>query len=286
MLLAMLPAICIFLLAACGKGNGAGGNAPAGNTAEGNAAAGSSADGNAPAGNSSAGSTAAGSGAAADSISTTDNSEFEKALGELAAENGCSLSSVLSVTPEGKTNSSVVATVLIQNDEQRVNDFLSKLAELVKNSGQTESLVISFGDIEKANEPAGLLSAIVSGDGSWEISQESIDYNSERNLWIRGQFEEGSGAHPELERLIRSTLPDASSYKHRRTIYHDLKTEDFCAEINRILEKSGSPERVEVGDIYIQTNFTAKDASGKTVNRTAYGIGDYSERSVRLVRIE
>ena len=110
-------------------------------------------------------------------------------------------------------------------------------------------------------------------------------HNSERNNWIRNQFSAWDGSHVELEKLIISNLNDEKSYEHIETTYRDIATEDDRDEINQILADSGYTQRVEVGDLFIQTQFSAKNAFGGVIKNTAFGIASYSDNTITLIDI-
>ena len=56
--------------------------------------------------------------------------------------------------------------------------------------------------------------------------------------------------------------------------------------VNGILTDAGYSQRVEVGDLFVMTEFSAKNAFNATIKNTAFGIVDYSEGLVRLIGIE
>ena len=85
--------------------------------------------------------------------------------------------------------------------------------------------------------------------------------------------------------MIISNLNDEKSYEHIETTYRDIATEDDRDEINQILADSGYTQRVEVGDLFIQTQFSAKNAFGGVIKNTAFGIASYSDNTITLIDI-
>ena len=57
-------------------------------------------------------------------------------------------------------------------------------------------------------------------------------------------------------------------------------------QVNDILKQSGYSQRVEIGDLFVMTDFSAKNAFNATIKNTAFGIVDYSADLVRLIGIE
>ena len=183
------------------------------------------------------------------------STDFERSVYDIVKENNGELTSIETVTSEGSEEATVIASIL------------------------------TFGDIEDGDDATALVMAGVYSDGTIDISSMSIDYNSERNNWIRNQFSAWDGSHVELEKLIISNLNDEKSYEHIETTYRDIATEDDRDEINQILADSGYTQRVEVGDLFIQTQFSAKNAFGGVIKNTAFGIASYSDNTITLIDI-
>lgn len=213
------------------------------------------------------------------------STDFERSVYDIVKENNGELTSIETVTSEGSEEATVIASILCENDENVVNKILSEISEAIKNNATNESAIFTFGDIEDGDDATALVMAGVYSDGTIDISSMSIDYNSERNNWIRNQFSAWDGSHVELEKLIISNLNDEKSYEHIETTYRDIATEDDRDEINQILADSGYTQRVEVGDLFIQTQFSAKNAFGGVIKNTAFGIASYSDNTITLIDI-
>lgn len=96
---------------------------------------------------------------------------------------------------------------------------------------------------------------------------ESIDYNTIRNNWIKGQFSAWDGAHTELKKLIVKNLKDEKSYKHIETNYIDINSEERVSEVNKILANGIYDKKVELNDLFITSEFSAKNAFGGTIKK-------------------
>lgn len=117
-------------------------------------------------------------------------------------------------------------------------------------------------------------------------AQNKIDAEDERQAWISSQFNIWDGRHKELCELIKETLNDSGSFKPSAADYTDVYDDTMQEYINQILENAGFSERVDVGDVFIIQEFTAKNIFNATVKCTAYGIAHWSNKEVVLLGIE
>lgn len=108
----------------------------------------------------------------------------------------------------------------------------------------------------------------------------------ERKAWISNQFHWWSSAHTGLEDLVKDALNDERSYDHKKTEYIDIVNESKQTLVNDTLKKLGSSYRVEIGDLFIMLEFSAKNVFNATIKSTAYGIVRYSDNTVTLIHIE
>jgi len=191
---------------------------------------------------------------------------------------------VISVTDNG----SLIATgaIACENSEQEVKSVLAKISEELKKLNLGVECLFAFGDIKEGLDGTCLAMGTIYEDGTYEVTSMSSDFKTERNEWINSQFSVWDGSHTVLKGLIKDNLNDEKSFKHIETTYIDIATEDKRDYVNDILENAGYSQRVEVGDLFIMTQFSAKNAFNATVKNTAFGIVDYSENLVRLIGIE
>ena len=212
--------------------------------------------------------------------------DFEKAVWTATKDAGGELSSIETVKNDGKETSSVIAGVLIENDENVVNAYMNNLAELVKADDSVEDMLVTFGDKKEGKDAPLLLMGLVDKDGNVSTSSESIDYNSARNQWIRSQFSAWDGSHTELKKMVISQMNDEKSFKHISTTYRDIKDQATADDVNKILKDAGKSNRVEVGDLFVVMQFSGKNAFNATVKNTAYGIVSQAANTVTLIAIE
>lgn len=107
----------------------------------------------------------------------------------------------------------------------------------------------------------------------------------ERQEWIENQFSFWDGKHTELSKLIKDNLNDSDSFEHVDASYIDVSDEETQTIVNQTLEEAGINESVEVGDLFVIQEFTAKNAFNAKIKSTAYGIVRGSDNSVILLGI-
>lgn len=130
-------------------------------------------------------------------------------------------------------------------------------------------------------------SALIQDDRDMEALGEStsaeITAEDLHAKWIEGQFDIWDGSHIALEDLIIKNLNDEKSYKHIQTTYVEITDENVQASVNETLKSSGYVQRVEIGDLFIVTEFSAKNAYNATIKNSAIGIARYSDNSIELI---
>lgn len=208
--------------------------------------------------------------------------DSERLIWQIIKDNNGELASISST----ETSDGVIMTgaVKCENDESVVNAILNAVAESVKSSEANESAVLIFADINDQTETA-LVSGAVETDGTVSVVELSNAYNSAHNIWIREQFSAWDGSHRELTKLIKAQLNDEKSYDHISTTYREITDEDAKAEVNQVLANAGYSQRVEVNDLFIQTEFSAKNAFNATIKNTAFGIASYANNTITLIDI-
>lgn len=119
------------------------------------------------------------------------------------------------------------------------------------------------------------------------ISEDRTQTKTEsHHKWVINQFSSWDGSHKALKELIQKSLNDEKSFKHIETSYRVVFAEDIKDDINKVLKSSNKTAKIEIGDLWISTEFSAKNAFNATVKNTAYGIVSYSNNTVTLVAVE
>lgn len=187
---------------------------------------------------------------------------------------------------EDDDNIVITAALYCENDETVVKDIASAIAKKLKKIDIKTDSIILVGDIEDGKDGEPLAMVSIGADGKYEITSMSVNFNTERNIWLKNQFSAWDGSHNVLTELILDNLNDEKSYKHIETTYVDVSTSEKKQEVNNILKQAGYSQRVEIDDLFVMTQFSAKNAFNATVKNTAFGIVDYSENLVTLIAIE
>lgn len=116
-------------------------------------------------------------------------------------------------------------------------------------------------------------------------AEEEAAAKEERQSWLENQFSWWDGRHTELSELIKENLNDSGSFEHVNASYIDVSDEENQAVVNQTLAELGFSERVEVGDLFVIEEFTAKNAFNATIKNMAFGIVRGSDDSVLLLGI-
>lgn len=116
-------------------------------------------------------------------------------------------------------------------------------------------------------------------------AEEEAAAKEGRQAWIENQFSWWDGRHIKLSDLIKENLNDSGSFKHVDASYIDVSDETVQATVNQTLSDYGFSERVEVGDLFVIEEFTAKNVFNATIKNTAFGIVRGSNDSVVLLGI-
>jgi hypothetical protein len=64
----------------------------------------------------------------------------------------------------------------------------------------------------------------------------------------------------------------------------DVTNKDIQSLVNDTISSTGY--KVEIGDLFVVTQFSAKNAFIATIKSTAYGIVSYNDNTVMLISIE
>ena len=107
---------------------------------------------------------------------------------------------------------------------------------------------------------------------------------AERRQWIDAQFSE-DGSHPGLKALILEQLSAPETYEHVETTWVEIVDEGVMSKINLVLQGSKFAQRVKVGNLFIETDFTVKDEEGNELAGTAYAIAEFESGALTLLGI-
>ena len=124
-------------------------------------------------------------------------------------------------------------------------------------------------------------------DSEAEIAQNNKTMpTTTRTNWIENQFSFWNGEHKTLKDLIKKNLNDESSYDHISTNYVDVTSAEMAELVNDALRSDGFSQRVEIGDLFITCEFSAKNVFNATIKNTAYAIVHFDEDTVELIAIQ
>ena len=189
------------------------------------------------------------------------------------------------ITNEKTGEITVTGSILCENNENVVKNILQSIDTQFKNEKLGVSCIFAIADIEDGLEGECLAMASITSKG-YELVAMSQNFKTERNMWINDQFSAWDGSHTVLKSLIKRNLNDESSFKHIETTYIDINSAERKTQVNNMLKQAGYSNRVDIGDLFVMTQFSAKNAFNATVKNTAYGIVDQSANNVILIGFE
>lgn len=220
-----------------------------------------------------------------DSPSIELANDFETTLYYAVEDNGGKVSSIYLEEASDLNNQTNTEYVEFdcKNKEEVVQKILNQLVEAQKSD--TSSAVCAIIKDADEDTTSYLIIADIDIEGNLQMTYESPNYKSAKNQWIQGLFSAWDGSCTRLTKLIKQNLNDEKSYEHIETQYKIIKDETTKNEINDILSSAGYSSTVDIGDVFISTQFSAKNGFGGVVKNTAYGIASYNNNSITLIGI-
>ncbi len=107
-----------------------------------------------------------------------------------------------------------------------------------------------------------------------------------RQEWIESQFSIWDGSHKELTTLIKTNLNDEKSYEHINTVFVDVNSQERVDIVNMKLAALEIDHKVKIGDLFIDTEFSAKNGFNATIKSHAYGVATESDNMIYLLGIK
>ncbi len=101
--------------------------------------------------------------------------------------------------------------------------------------------------------------------------------------WVSHQFIGESGSSFHLCNMIKRRLNDPDSFKHISTRYIAVEEYDDKEDVNNLLSRYGFSARVTDNDLYVETQYSANNAFGGRITKTAIGIIRYPSEDVTLL---
>lgn len=166
-------------------------------------------------------------------------------------------------------------------DETVIFLILDEISKAVVDNNIDKKTEVNIKDSDNKDSPQNIIIADIQTDGTLEIV-----YSDFRRVWVKEQFSSWDNSHTDLNELIMDNLNNEKSYEHIETSFinaHDLDNKD---KANKLLSDSGYLQRVEIGDLLIITQFSAKNNFNATIKSIAIGISSYSNQTITLVAIE
>ena len=128
-----------------------------------------------------------------------------------------------------------------------------------------------------------------SGTGSntsSNISSGSSIFNETWKDWYNNLFSWWDGSPDTFETLIKKNLNDEKSYKFIDVSPVVIETQETCDLLNGIISTYDSSVKAEIGDVFYDVEFSAKNMFNATIKSHAYGLHKYREDTVYLLAME
>jgi len=168
------------------------------------------------------------------------------------------------------------------NDEDNVLATIEIVKTILLKYGFEKNTVI---DIKDKDKELGLLATYRIDFENDELKNTYINsaYYTNYQKWINSQFSVWNGQHDILVKLVKSKLNDEKSFDHISTTYRVIIDEDTKNEVNNILKDGGYTNTVEINDLIITMEFSAKNGFNATIKNIAIGIASYNLNTITLV---
>ncbi len=122
-------------------------------------------------------------------------------------------------------------------------------------------------------------------DDSTSSGSESGFSHYEWNSWVNSQFSIWDGSHNDFEELIKDNLNDERSYSHIETTFIAISDENVKNDVLSILQGAGVNTTLEIYDVFIMCEFSAKNAFDATIKNTALGVVSYENNTITLITV-
>ena len=194
--------------------------------------------------------------------------------------------------PGYNTYMSVWCNVTYVNNQFKITDLkkiISSTMEfddpnktsVIKESDNEIYLTVPFSFVENGRENENSI------EESTNSNKKESEFESEKyKEWVSVQFSVWDGSNSAFIKLIKKHLNDEKSFKHISTDFIMITTQEMKDYLNSALKETGYSYQVDLGDLFITTEFSAKNAYNATVKANAYGISRYSDNSLILLSIE
>ena len=189
--------------------------------------------------------------------------------------------------PEYNTYMSVWCNVSYSNNEFKITNMKKTISSTKNFDDPNKTTVIKESDDEVYMTVPFSFVEEDRANASFESKSTGSSYEEKKHKdWVGSQFSIWDGSHKQFNKLIAKNLNDEKSFKHIETDYIEITDESVKNWINSVLKDSGYKQTIDIGDLLIITEFSAKNAFNATIKAKAYGISRYSNNSLILLGIE
>ncbi len=179
-------------------------------------------------------------------------------------------------------------TVTLDGNEYSIDDviYVSAKPKYIDSDDPTKT---STNVLTKEYNPQLTLdSSLVTGSGGMNSAGEIEKKEVEDKLfqeWVGDQFSPWDGSHKALTTLIKKSLNDEKSYKHIKTIYYTVTTDELLNSFQKQLSSWGFSYTLKQYDMIVVCEFSAKNIYNATVKAEAIGVASFSTGTISLLGI-
>ena len=179
-----------------------------------------------------------------------------------------------------------------QDGQQYVLSSVQQAMGHRENLAGEDSMQVNTNSLEPSaatpflTVPQNLITTDRDENAMAQRQQEAADRakaEREYQAWVEAQFSAWDGKHTALCRMIKDNLNDRSSFQHRETRYVEITDETVRQEMTSILQQMGVYRQLELGDLVILVEYSAKNAFNATITKTAVGLAQYAGDSLELL---
>ena len=185
----------------------------------------------------------------------------------------------------------VQGNVTFANNEFKITN-LRKIISSTKNFDDPNktSIIIESDDEVYMTVPYSFVekdrSSNANDTANNTATSKSNNDDKKHTEWISHQFSIWDGSHKEFNKLIIKNLNDEKSFKHIETDYIEISDQGVKDYVNDAIKNAGYNQTVDIDDLFIITEFSAKNGFNATIKAKAYGIAKYSNNALILLGIE
>lgn len=172
-------------------------------------------------------------------------------------------------------------------------NYVSGYALNFDEKEKNNSLEVKYLDPDSKYSMLSVPENYVNGNGGNNIEPDDIVAYSPQygwsyvyDYWINQNFSMWDNSNKELNRMIKNKLNDEKSFKHKKTTLIKAINQSEVERINKAIAGSGFSNKVQLNDVFIAVDFSAKNGFNATVKARAFATLSYRTNELVLIQIQ